>query len=141
MTIELYYAIFLTLLSIYALACRYGFIKMKSYSDRVQVISTNSDIDELKVMLKGQMSLAAVILPSAGLALLLYIYYGFTDLLSLRDTVVVVILIALNSHFTSIMKKLEVKISDLPASNEELLKEKERIIYVWKNKLLPRFDA
>lgn len=140
MTIGIYYALFVSLLSIYALAARYGFLKMKAFSNKIHMIESKSDIDELKKMLKGQMSLAAVTLPSGGLALLLYVYCGFTDLLSLRDTVLVVILIAVNFFFTSIVKKLELEISDLPASNEELIKDKERVVYVWKNKLLPKFD-
>lgn len=140
MTIEIYYAIFITLLSIYASACRYGFIKMKAYCNKVKMLESESDIDELKEMLKGQMSLAAFTLPSGGLALLLYMYYGFTDLLSLRDTAIVIVLIAVNFYFTSIVKKLEEKITDLPASSEDLLKAKERVIYVWKNKLLSKFD-
>jgi hypothetical protein len=140
MTIEIYYVLFISLLSIYALAARYGFLKMKAFSNKMHMIESESDIDELKNMLKGQMSLAAVTLPSGGLALLLYIYCGFTDLLSFRDTVLVVILIAVNFYFTSIVKKLELKISNLPTSSEDLTKAKERVVYVWKNKLLSKLD-
>ncbi|MET0068008.1 MAG: hypothetical protein ABW076_16810 [Candidatus Thiodiazotropha sp.] len=140
MTIGIYYALFVSLLSIYALSARYGFLKMKAFSNKIHMIESESDIDDLKKMIKGQMSLAAVTLPSGGLSLLLYVYCGFTDLLSLSDTVLVVILIAANFYFTSIVKKLELEISDLPASSEELIKEKERVVYVWKNKFLPKFD-
>lgn len=140
MTIQVYYAIFLVLLAIYGLACRYGYGEMKRFASRVERIESDSDIECLKQVLKRQMSLAAVTLPSGGLAVLLFLYSNVAGLLSLVDTAVFIIFLIVNRFFTSVVRRVEAQIAALPASSDVLEIEKMRIVHVWKKRLFPNFD-
>lgn len=113
---------------------------MVIFTSKFSQIKTHSDVESLKAMVSVQMKLVLLTIPFGGAALLLYLNYGFTDLLDIYDTYIFFSLIAVNIFFTEKARKIEQKIKSIPVSNNELKEQYEHIIYVWQKKLLPNFE-
>lgn len=90
-------------------------------------------------MAKQQMYLAYISIAFAGTAVLLFLYHSYMGSWSIRDTVILIILVAVNMKYTKIVKSMEAEISKIPATNEDLEKRRDHIIHVWHKNFLPKF--
>ena len=135
-----FYILFFLFVSVYALACRVGYLRLSKYYDKTDVLKSEADILKLQSTLREQMLFIFVTLPFGGGAILSMLIYGFTGILGINETILFVVLIAINMYATKRVKLLELKITEIPAETDELESKRDHAVYVWQKKLLPRFD-
>ena len=140
MTIEIYYLIYIFLLSVYAIAATYSSLQMKAFLSVTDTLDSMQDINTMKLMIKKQKSLSVFVFPFGFAAIALFAYYSFSGLLAARETIVMVVFLALNTYATIKMQALEKQIAKIPAASDALEKQRDHIVYVWQKRLLPNFD-
>lgn len=136
---EIYYICFFSLLAVYAFCFNFSLRKMRSFSSITREISSLSDIENFKNMAKQQMYLAYISIAFAGTAVLLFLYHSYMGLWSIRDTVILILVVAVNMKYTKMVKSMETEISKIPATNEDLARMRDHIVHVWHKKFLPKF--
>ena len=135
-----FYILFVSFISIYTVACRIGYLRLLRYYEESEELKSDADILKLQNTLREQMLFIFVTLPFGGGAVILMIIYGFNGILRINETILFVVLIALNTYATKRVKSLELKIAEIPAESTELASKRDHSVFVWQKKLLPRFD-
>ena len=140
MTIAMYYGVLVVCLSVYAFCWRYCLDNMKRFLSSVGRLSSGSDVEKYKQLLKRQMVVVLGMAPFGVLPLVLYLYGSLNDILSDFDSLVVVLLVIVNMYLTSGIRKVENQIAGIDVASPDIERERDRIVNIWRRRLFPRFD-
>jgi hypothetical protein len=130
-------ALMLILPSISLMLAVFGHVSLLRFAGRVKTLATQDDLEAFKRMAKTQMILALAVIPFIGIPAFLYGFGLFTGALSLSDLLFVLIPSGIVIVYSLVMKSTERKVKETPAADEDMLRERDRIVGVWMEKMLP----
>jgi archaellum biogenesis protein FlaJ (TadC family) len=115
----------------------YACMELRRLIKEVSILKTNEDLHRYRQMAARQMYLALVLI---GMVILKVVVLGFglvLDWISLPEMFCIGLFLVPYALIGVWVKQLEVHVQSIPAANQECIEERDRIVQVWRKRILP----
>jgi len=115
--------------------------ELKQFLSRVPQLRSQEDLDEYRRMAGRQMYAALIQIVVLGTPFILFMYGVFKGYF---NCIHVLLYLALNGALfmvSMMIKQIELQVRQLPAANEAIAAERDRIVHIWRTKALPNWKT